>query len=458
MLKRLWLLDGLIKYTVAAILIGVPLYPKFPLFRISGTFVAIRIEDILLAFAGFLLLAIFVRKLDKYWKDSITKTIMLFLIVGFVSLISAIYITHTVVPHIGLLHWVRRIEYFIPFFLGLEAIERDKKNLAFFSKIIVIVVALAFIYGFGQKYFGWPIIITQNQEYSKGIALRYTTGSHINSTFAGHYDLASFLVLILPIVVSSFFLLKGLRTKIFLTAGFFSGLWLLVNTASRISLVSYLVAVVLSLFLIKRYKAIPLVLVVSVLFIGFSSNLISRYGRIIEVVRTQSLEFNLINYRSLNRLVYAAEDEFVLKRQIATPTPTLVPVFEDRSTNIRLNVEWPRALRAFAKNPFLGTGYSSITLATDNDYLRTLGEVGALGFLAFFLIFGKISVSLVKVLPFDKHFEGIELAFIVGVVGAMPGIFLNAFFIDVFEASKFAIFFWLLIGFTISLTKYAKSE
>ena len=239
-----------------------------------------------------------------------------------------------------------------------------------------------------------------------------------------------------------------------------------------------------------------ILLVHSILFIGFSSNLISRYGRIIEVARSQFPQFNLINYRGLNLQVYAAEDEFtivsrkpqavlgdelnleptfslrgfnksrqfmlaknvILKRQAVIPTPTPVPVFEDRSTNIRLNVEWPRAIRAFAKNPFLGTGYSSITLATDNDYLRLLGEVGALGFLAFFLIFGKISEVLAKVLPFDRHFEGIELAFIVGTVGAMLGIFLNAMFIDVFEASKFAIIFWLLIGFTISLTKYAKNE
>ena len=72
-----------------------------------------------------------------------------------------------------------------------------------------------------------------------------------------------------------------------------------------------------------------------------------------------------------------------------TPIPTeeSQPVFEDRSVSIRLNVEWPRAIRAFSKNPLLGTGYSSITLATDNDFLRLLGEVGLVGALAFFLIF-----------------------------------------------------------------------
>ena len=35
----------------------------------------------------------------------------------------------------------------------------------------------------------------------------------------------------------------------------------------------------------------------------------------------------------------------------------------------------------------MGTGFSSITLATDNDFLRLLGETGITGFMAFFLIF-----------------------------------------------------------------------
>ena len=82
-----------------------------------------------------------------------------------------------------------------------------------------------------------------------------------------------------------------------------------------------------------------------------------------------------------------------------TPVPTIVrhgvpghypPVDVDagvaRSGEIRFNVEWPRAITAFSKNPLLGTGPGSITLATDNDYLRSLGESGLLGFITFAFI------------------------------------------------------------------------
>jgi hypothetical protein len=142
-----------------------------------------------------------------------------------------------------------------------------------------------------------------------------------------------------------------------------------------------------------------------------------------------------------------------------TPTPTPIPPSEpveptelavSRSTDIRLKVEWPRALRAFAKNPFLGTGYSSITLATDNDYLRTLGETGALGTLAFLLIFAEISR---RIFLFLKRAEpGFDRTMVLGICGAAMGFLMNAIFIDVFEASKVAFIFWILMGVMLKVT------
>ena len=37
------------KYLVSAIILAVPLYPKFPLIEVPGTFVSVRLEDFLLA-------------------------------------------------------------------------------------------------------------------------------------------------------------------------------------------------------------------------------------------------------------------------------------------------------------------------------------------------------------------------------------------------------------------------
>lgn len=459
------LLESIIKYTTAAVLIAIPLYPKFPFIRISGTFVSIRLEDLLIAFSFFLVIYYFLESRGKFQKKDLFVSVILYLITGGISLMSAIFVTKTVTPHIAILHWMRRVEYFVPLFLGIAALKKRPQNIDFYFKVLLLVLFFIFIYGLGQRYLQWPIVITQNEEYSKGVALRFLPGSHINSTFAGHYDLATFLVLILPILVCALFLLKEVKVCLVLLFSWLSSLWLLVNTASRISLFSYAVSVTLALIFVKRYKAIPLVLAVSILFSGFSPNLLARYMRIFEVGKSQLK--NIVINKTFDISAYAQTQEiFTPKRQRVGMTPTPIPVFEDRSTNIRLNVEWPRAVRAFFKNPLLGTGYSSITLATDNDYLRALGEVGLLGFFAFGLIFINVFQKLIKVLAFSKHFQPKEghllnnnelsLAFAAGISGALPGIFINAFFIDVFEASKFAVIFWLLTGMTMSLISSKK--
>ncbi len=451
MQKLLHLPNSILKYTVAAILIMVPLYPKFPFLSIPGTFVAIRLEDLLLAFGTIVLLWLTIPHLFAFLKDRVTKSVALFVFIGLISLLSAVFVTQTVDWHIGFLHWARRIEYLVPLFLGMEIIRRDRTTLSFFVKILMIVLCLSFFYGLGQRYLSWPVIITQNGEYSKGIALRWTPGSHINATFAGHYDLSTFLIILLPILICAFFLLKGKLTKLILLSSTLGGLWLMVNAASRISLASYLGATTIALFFTKKYWAIPIVVVVSLVFVGFSSNLISRYTRIFEVIQMDLQSYHI----SVD--VYAA-DEFTVPHKIATPTPAPLPVFEDRSTNIRLVVEWPRAIRALTKNPALGTGYSSISLATDNDYLRALGETGILGFLAFALLWITIGLEFCQKLPFKKHFTGLELAFVSAMAGGILGVFVNAVFIDVFEASKFMIIFMMLTGMAISVLRKNSNE
>lgn len=179
-----------------------------------------------------------------------------------------------------------------------------------------------------------------------------------------------------------------------------------------------------------------------------------RYTRIIDVTLRQIMKREQINFVK-PKIIYAVDEASLPKRRIpeATPTPTPQPIFEDRSTSIRLNVEWPRAVRAFLKNPILGTGFSSITLATDSHYLRLLGEVGILGSLSFFLIFLRVAKPLLQSLSQVRGNLTLKTAFLAGVIGALPAIFLNAVFIDVFEASKFAIIFWLMLGFSIALTR-----
>ena len=440
MQKHFSKLESLKKYLIASLILAIPLYPKFPLFPIPGTYVSIRLEDFLISLTLFAFLFSGISDRKFILKDRVFLSIFMYLGVGVLSLISSILITQTVVPKLGFLHWIRRVEYLSMFFVGYSYLKHNPRSIHFFMKLLPIVVIIDFIYGLGQRYFTWPIIITQNEEYAKGVALRYIEGSHINSTFAGHYDLATYLVFTLPLILSLVIYSKKISTFYLLV--YTSGLWLLVNTASRISLVSFIGAATLSLILLKKFRKGFALIVLSILFIGFSSNLITRYQRVIRLFSEQVKRYTL---EMVITPVYAEEGS-VMRRETAVATPTPIPVFEDRSTSIRLNVEWPRALRALSKNPLLGTGYSSITLATDNDYLRMLGETGIIGFSSFFLILANLLKKLLKYLKTTKIRSDLESVYILSFAGGFMGILINAVFIDVFEASKFAITLWLVLG------------
>jgi hypothetical protein len=422
------------KYLIAGLILVIPLYPKFHAISVPFTYVSVRLEDFLMLLAAVVLALLSVNEFRLYWRNSLEKSIFISLIIGFFSLASAIILTNTVIPSIGLLHWARRIEYFIPLFAGLYVIKQKNSSLIeFYMKLLLIVIFIAFVYGLGQKYFSWPVIITQNEEYSKGIALRWIPGSNLNSTFAGHYDLASYLVMVVPILVCWLVKVRGWTARIIIFLALFAGGWLLSNTLSRIASVATIMGSGIALFMLRKYKEIAILAIVGLVFLGLSGDLRARFQRIFDVIVKQ-----------------VSAQEIVI-----SPTPVPIPVFEDRSTSIRLNVEWPRAIRAFTKNPFLGTGYSSITLATDNDYLRLLGEVGILGFIAFSVILfkiGQLGLSVYKKLG-KNLYNDTESVFLAGYFGGFVGFVTTAVFIDVFEASKVAITFWLFTGMAVGINR-----
>ena len=78
----------------------------------------------------------FFKELPKLLKNRLESSILVFILIGFVSLLSAILVTKTVVPGIAVLHWLRRIEYFVPMGIGILYFKRYGLNdLEFFIKV-----------------------------------------------------------------------------------------------------------------------------------------------------------------------------------------------------------------------------------------------------------------------------------------------------------------------------------
>src|SRR3989339_109237 len=342
-----------------------------------------------------------------------------------------------------------------------------KKRLISVLIVLFLTLIVTNLYGLGQQYLDWPVISTTNSEFAKGLILRLTPGARVNSTFAGHYDFAVFLSAAIVFLAALFFALNKFWKMPILILGGLS-LFVLILTAARVSFVSIFVGLIFALIFAKKKKYLLLVIVALTLIAVYPSQLRDRFISTITVnlLNTgkryegrnvnQQLE-NKLNIPTLAYKMASRSANFPAFSATAAGVPADIAPGEPvdgtqlgvyRSFQIRLNIEWPRAVRAFLKNPFLGTGYSSIGIATDNDFLRSLGEVGLLGTIAFSLIL--ISIWK-KISQGVKSGDKIIRFFSAGSLAAIIVFLVNGLFIDVFEASKVASLFWMILGLNLAV-------
>ncbi|PIR61464.1 MAG: hypothetical protein COY81_00720 [Candidatus Pacebacteria bacterium CG_4_10_14_0_8_um_filter_43_12] len=539
--KRLfqWLDQHALLLLASFLVAFIPIYPKLPLFDlIPGYLVRVRLEDFFVLLAVAVWLAQVIRKKIS-WRTPVTFAIFTYALVGLLSSISAVVITQTVpaeLLHIGktMLHFFRYLEYFSILFIVVASV-KTTQHLKIFLAIIAITVLSVTIYGYGQRNWYWPVYSTMNREFSKGIRLYLTEHARVQSTFGGHYDLAAYLVVITPILLAGFYLLKN-KSKWLLLLVFFAAYWLLISTASRSSYAAFAIAIevviLLAGYLLRQSwqrrlwwissQSIIIGVICVVLLVNFGEDLSERIVQSIEGVpvvntiykesATRSAELKttvintLISKRNQDKIEAAkptpppngisVEDAEVLVASDTRPTPARpsdvyvdVPVYEtvatvsadgttsdvtiekDRtysssaqkyglSLAIRLDALWPRALAGFYTNPFLGSGYATLTKevtaqfteaeSTDNNFLRTLGETGLLGFITFY---GTVWLSLVIAwrLLKNKQLEPIKQVFVIAFIGSTCGLLVNAVLIDVFAASKVAFTYWAFAGLVLAI-------
>jgi hypothetical protein len=424
----------------------------------------------------------------------------------------------------------------IPYFVAyaafmLEIRHHAKPNELFarYIRVAVVVLLLVCVYALGQKYsgiflpvrtvfedianattgpvssvsyfffrfFDFPAVQTMNSEFAKGILLHLTPESRVSSTFAGHYDLAAYLVFLIPIIASV--LLENWKRPLYFLSFVFAILTLIL-TASRISFIAYVLS--MSVFFIsqKKFRWFLLTILVTGMLMATNQSMTQRFKESIQVktvfvneetgaiivdqtiqadtlpagttfvpvekkpeskarprltqeeqvkLERKLIEKELEDARKGGEVITAEEarrrmlakrakelQEFVARDVVAT----------DISASTRFQVEWPRAINAFLSNPLLGTGPGSITESTDNDYLRWLGETGLLGTILFVFLLGTLGKNALQA---HTHTHGRhKLAY--GYLFGLGALMINASYIDVFEASKVAFTFWTLSGIFVA--------
>lgn len=533
------------------LLIFIPLFPKIPLMDVKNTWVYVRPEDIVVLFVLLFWVALLFRKKINL-KTPLTLPIVIFWLVGAISTLHGILLIFpslaNVFPNVAFLSLLRHIEYFSLFFVAYQGLT-DKKFIPYMVTTVVLTLLAVIAYGFGQKYLGFPAYLTMNEEFAKGLPIQLSNLSRVPSTFAGHYDLAAYLVLVIPIVLSLFFGLKNIFIKLSLLIISFLGLILLFMTVSRISFFALIVSIFIVFFFQKRklvLLSVPILLASIILIVSFQSSLLNRFQSSVKEV---DVLVDASTGDSIGHVTFVKADYFknkiVLSRKVKdkeellkvlagdksnpSSTPTTVLPFKeipsevtlmiatnistgeslsqgtgyinlplspvikkpknffyqfspdvkaltsadailikgdfvvkraaayDLSFTTRFQGEWPHAIEAFERNVLLGSGYGSVSLAVDNNYLRMLGEIGILGFASFLVIFLTLGIYIKKIWPgIDSN---LSKSFILGFAAGLVGLSLNATLIDVFEASKIAFLLWLLMGIVFAtLNFYKKNE
>ncbi len=515
----------------------IPLYPKLPLADIiPGYIVRLRLEDVFVVIAVIIYGIQIIRK-KAQWKTPFTWIIVGYAITGILSTLSAVFIIKTVpfqLLHIGktLLHYFRYLEYFSLFFIAYSAVtsRRDLQKILF---IFTLTVVLITAYGYGQKYFYWPLYSTMNREFSKGQRLYLTEHARVQSTFGGHYDLGGYLAVALPMLLALFYTVRQWKWRVPTLLSFIAGLWLLIMSASRASFAGFVAGSGLTILLLGLQRqswkkkiwwtfsrGIATMFLISYMFITYGDSIYERFIQVLQpypqVMRIyediNDTRQNLItfNFSNIAKRFWPAdikppkdgyavtaeeqENTHVLVTSDEVPTATRpadvyveVPDIITVSTTsaegvtstttstkertysynalkyglsmaIRLDTLWPQAIKGFQRNPLVGSGYATLTKSsieqfteaesTDNNFLRTLGETGLLGFMTFygtivisFFIAGKV------ILTSDSLFnKGVA----VGLISAGVALLINAVYIDVYASSKVAFSYWALTGFVLA--------
>lgn len=489
-----WFDKSILQIFVTLFIFFIPLAPKIPLHNINYTYIHFRIDDIfMILFFVIFTIQILRRKVELNRKFFIL--FMLYWGVVFISALWGIYINkNIIISHLGLLHAARRVEYMFVFFVAFSII-KSKKDFFYYLWLVLLSVFTVNVYGLGQKFLGWPAVQTMNPEYARGYLLVLSPDDRISSTFAGHYDYAAYLVFIMPIIVGFYFLKNKLR-YFFL---FIMSVLMLIFTASRISFGAYIISSLTLFIFLKKPKHFLIAVLATIIFTMTSKSLTSRFSRTFQVkqifvnqntgqvvvpqkmtkdlpagsfyididknkqtsnevggTKTDPKQKALLDERILDQIRTTARSEGrKLTPQeeqdlLASMAAKLIPintVVSDISFATRLQVEWPRAIGAFLRNPIIGTGPSSITEATDNDFLRAIGEVGLLGAGLFFFILFTITKILFDAAQKTKDaIKYVYYSFIFGLFGLL----FNAGYIDVFEASKVAYQLWFVSGMFVS--------
>lgn len=405
--------------------------PKISILNIAGSRTGIRLDDILILIYFISFIIRLIRNPSTYLRTC--KTTLMIIICMFSFGISNIFgiISNNITFLVGLLHLLRTFEYFVFIFAGIDLynITKDSKHSNILLSLLKISIVIHGIYAI-LEYFG----ITPDI----GVLIGRPPNDRVYTTFSGPYELGGYLsIAIVPIIyelvarkrkLNLFYVLLALAT--------------IVLSKSRVALIAFIIVIILPIIILsfKHRKNTPtkpkhrvskrLIITLGCMLavlLFFAGSLSSRFKDVNPKEYIQSTicafsETDFEYYKMTKKLRY---NDCILEN------------VQDYSFSFRIT-KWATLIKAaLIQNPLFGLGMSISGEGMDGSYVKLLCETGIIG-LTLWLI---MLATLFKTFK-QNNSQAKYIAYLVIIA-----LIVNAVFIDIFDASKVMMAFWMIIGY-----------
>lgn len=399
-----------VRWALLTILVVFPLYPKVGLVGVSGTYIPVRIDDVLIAALVALWVGTLVRDRRRPAIPPIARRALAWIACGLLSLVVGALALRSISGSRGLLYWGKSLEYMLLAWIAYDAALRsDMRRPALIA--VALASMLVIVYGVLQGFGAAPAAPTYSP---------YAVWGRVTSTMADPHELATYLGIVGLVAVGCWSGL-GPRGRALTALGLLAGAFVLAGTGTRSEV---LTAAALLLVALSR-----------------------RSTRVAAVVALAALAFALL----LPGLTGPPGPAAPAGAGAGTTIGRLqTSPSADPSLRIRFDQRWPKLLHAAARDPALGLGPSAAGEAADGYYVRAYVETGVVGLAAFLVFVAAVLAALWRVSgdSVDRLTAGLGL----GLAAATLFVAVVGLLIDTWVASRPMETFWPLVGIALAAT------
>jgi O-Antigen ligase len=407
-----------------------PLYPKIGLVPISGTYIPIRLDDVITVGATVAWGVSLIAERRRPRIPPLAGFAVAWLLAGLVALIVGAGLQHTISATTGAFYWAKPIEYLLLGWMAFDLVT-SRKRLKSVLTVILASAAVVIMYGLLQRLGLTPPPPT----YIPGASF-----SVLTSTMSDPHELAIYLGLV-AVIVMALWQYASTRWRLVGSAFLVALAYVLVHAGVRSEFIALLIVTVA--FLWWRRTRLPSALLLASLLTVFFLPAGAESFLASTIAQPQIVTPGASATGGQPQIVAPGASVPLSAGSISVGDRFAGDLSRDVSLSTRLQNKWPNLLRIAWAHPFFGGGPSVATEAADGYYVRSLAEIGVIGTIAFL---GLLLATLAR----------LGVGFVRG--GGLPGwlalaAFLGTLFvaavgvlIDTWVSSRPMQLYWPLVG------------